>query len=241
MKNQCFEPRKNTFKAADCDIMRRRDRVKSLSAKFNMEIQSDHFGQGTTLSVENCFVEYLAKNGEVLAHFHLHMVDQRNQHTEATHAHMKVLLKLLARQKKIRSGCSTIWEHTDGCTKQYRCAKALHLLSYLATEFEITIDRQIDAPGHGKDVVDGLNAKDKVYLRKAMITADKTNKTDSTHNNKLKMDPAVVDALGNPIERDIDQMRMEYALKKALHTMTPQKPKRKQKKTHSVIDELKKL
>jgi len=55
------------------------------------------------------------------------------------------------------------------------------------------------------------------------------------------MDPAVADALGNPIERDIDQMRMEYALKKALHTMTPQKPKRKQKKTHSVIDELKKL
>ena len=26
-----------------------------------------------------------------------------------------------------------------------------------------------------------------------MITADKTNKTDSADNNKLKMDPAVVD------------------------------------------------
>ena len=63
----------------------------------------------------------------------------------------------------------------------------------MATEYEITIDRQLDSPGHGKDVVDGLNAKDKVYLRKAMITADKTNKTDSAHNNKLKMDPAVVD------------------------------------------------
>ena len=121
------------------------------------------------------------------------MADKSNQDAASTHAHMQVLLKLLARQKKIRSGCSTIWEHTDGCTKQYRCAKALHLLSYLATEFEITIDRQIDAPGHGKDVVDGLNAKDKVYLRKAMITADKPNTTDSADNNKLKMDPAVVD------------------------------------------------
>ena len=38
------------------------------------------------------------------------------------------------------------------------------------------MDRQIDAPGHGKDVGDGLNAKDKVYLRKAMITADKPTK-----------------------------------------------------------------
>ena len=55
------------------------------------------------------------------------------------------------------------------------------------------------------------------------------------------MEPALVEALGNPIERDINQMRTEYALKKALHTMTPKKPKRKQKKTHSVIDELKKL
>ena len=181
-----------TFKAAACDIMTRRDCAKQLSAKFNKEIQSDHFGQGTTLSMEGCFVEYL-ENGEVLAHFHSHMADKSNQDAASTHAHMQVLLKLLARQKKIRSGCSTIWEHTDGCTKQYRCAKALHLLSYLATEFDITIDRQIDAPGHGKDVVDGLNAQDKVYLRKAMITADKTNKTDSADNNKLKMDPAVVD------------------------------------------------
>ena len=55
------------------------------------------------------------------------------------------------------------------------------------------------------------------------------------------MDPALVDALGNPIERDIDQMRMEYALKKAVSQMKPPKPKRKPKKTHSVIDELKKL
>ena len=38
-----------------------------------------------------------------------------------------------------------------------------------------------------------LNAQDKVYLRKAMITADKNNKTGVSDNNKLKMDPAVVD------------------------------------------------
>ena len=49
-------------------------------------------------------------------------------------------------------------------------------------------------PGHKKDVVDGLNAQDKVYVRKVMITADKTNKTDSADNNKLKIDPAVVDS-----------------------------------------------
>uniref|UniRef100_A0A6T8CRX0 Uncharacterized protein n=1 Tax=Prymnesium polylepis TaxID=72548 RepID=A0A6T8CRX0_9EUKA len=37
------------------------------------------------------------------------------------------------------------------------------LLSVVATEFNITIDRAIGAPGHGKDLVDGLNAMDKIY------------------------------------------------------------------------------
>ena len=41
-------------------------------------------------------------------------------------------------------------------------------LTILACEFELTIDRVIGAPGHGKDVVDGLNATDKIYLRKCM-------------------------------------------------------------------------
>ena len=155
---------KNTFKAAACDIMTRRDYAERLWAKFNKEIQSDHFGQGTTMSKVGCFVEYFAKNGEIFAHFHLHMAEKSSQDPAATHAHMQVWLNLLADQKKVHYSHSTIGEHTDGCIKQYRCAKALHLLSYLALQYGITMDRQID-PGHEKDVVDGPNAQDKVYLR----------------------------------------------------------------------------
>ena len=59
----------------------------------------------------------------------------------------------------IRPSISTIWEHTDGCTKQYRCSKSLYLLSSLAVEYEVTIDRHIDAPGHGKDLFDGVMHK----------------------------------------------------------------------------------
>mmetsp|Transcript_86996 Transcript_86996/g.261346 ORF Transcript_86996/g.261346 Transcript_86996/m.261346 type:complete len:95 (-) Transcript_86996:587-871(-) len=42
------------------------------------------------------------------------------------------------------------------------------LLSVLSYAFGISIDRAIGAPGHGKDIVDGLNAQDKVFLRKKM-------------------------------------------------------------------------
>ena len=51
-----------------------------------------------------------------------------------------------------------MWDQTDGCAKQYRCSIAYYLMSYLSTSYQIVLDRAVDAPGHGKDVVDGFNA-----------------------------------------------------------------------------------
>jgi hypothetical protein len=44
----------------------------------------------------------------------------------------------------------------------------MYLLTVLAVAYEITIDRAIGAPGHGKDEVDGLNATDKRFLKVKM-------------------------------------------------------------------------
>ena len=60
-------------------------------------------------------------------------------------------------------------EETDGCAKQYRCASAINLLSMLPMKYNIVIDRAVGAPGHGKDVVDGLNALDERYLKQCMF------------------------------------------------------------------------
>ena len=40
----------------------------------------------------------------------------------------------------------------------------LCFLSMISNNFNIIADRTIEAPGHGKDVVDGINACDKKYL-----------------------------------------------------------------------------
>ena len=37
-------------------------------------------------------------------------------------------------------------------------------MSYLSTSYKIVLDRVLDTPGHGKDVVDGFNAVQKRYL-----------------------------------------------------------------------------
>jgi hypothetical protein len=44
----------------------------------------------------------------------------------------------------------------------------LYLLSLLSAVHNIVIDRAIGAPGHGKDIVDGLNATDKRFLASKM-------------------------------------------------------------------------
>ena len=51
--------------------------------------------------------------------------------------------------------------NTDGCAEQYRYASALYLMSVMSQTYSIIIDRGISAPGHGNEVIDGLNAVDK--------------------------------------------------------------------------------
>ena len=68
----------------------------------------------------------------------------------------------------LTTSLSTIWENTDGCAKQYRCASALYLMSVTSQTYSIIIDRGISAPGHGKEVVDGLNDAYKRYIYQLM-------------------------------------------------------------------------
>ena len=63
---------------------------------------------------------------------------------------------------------STIWENTDGCSEQYICASALYLMSVMSQCYSVIIYRGISTPGHGKEVVYGLNAADKLYIYQLM-------------------------------------------------------------------------
>ena len=62
------------------------------------------------------------------------------------------------------STLSTIWENTDGCAEQYRCASALYLMSVFYQCHSIIIYWGISTPGNGKEVFDGLNFIDKRYI-----------------------------------------------------------------------------
>ena len=57
-----------------------------------------------------------------------------------------------------------MWDQINGCAKHYRCSIAYYLMSYLSYSYQIFLDRAVDTPSHGKDVVDGFNAVQKQYL-----------------------------------------------------------------------------
>ena len=71
----------------------------------------------------------------------------------------------------LTASLSTILENTGGCAEQYRCASTLYLMSVMSQNYPIIIDRGISAPGHVKEVVDGLNDVDKLYIYKLMSKA----------------------------------------------------------------------
>ena len=75
---------------------------------------------------------------------------------------------MIKNKQVLTTSLSTKCKNTDGCAEQYRCACALYLISVMSQTNTIIIDRGISAPGHGKEVFDGLNAIDKRYIYQLM-------------------------------------------------------------------------
>ena len=100
--------------------------------------------------------------------FHSFLPDDSKQDAATTTAHSKQLILLLKNKQVLTKSLSTTCENNDGCAEQYRCASALYLLSVISQTYSLIIDWGISAPGHGKEVVDGLNAVDKRYIYQLM-------------------------------------------------------------------------
>ena len=80
------------------------------------------------------------------------------------------MISLLKEKTLLTTSLSKIWKNTDGCADQYICASALYQISVISQCYSIIIDLGISAPGHGKEVIDGLNDVDKRHIYKLMST-----------------------------------------------------------------------
>ena len=96
--------------------------------------------------------------------FHSFLSDDRKQGSATTIAHRKRIIELLKQRKIMSNTLSIIWGNTYGCVDHYRFFTVLYLISMLSQAFYVIIDRGIIEPGHGREVVYGLNYIDKRFL-----------------------------------------------------------------------------
>jgi hypothetical protein len=62
----------------------------------------------------------------------------------------------------------TVWKGTDGAATLYRCSKSIYGQGKLSAELHITINAQVEAPGHGKWWLDGKMGSDKRYCQQCL-------------------------------------------------------------------------
>ena len=99
--------------------------------------------------------------------FHCNLSDEIDQDDRTTATHLRTLLQLILTEGMIAPLLITMWDHMDGCANQYRCESAINLLSCLALDFSIIIIRVVRIPVNRKDVVDGLNGRNKWMIKSA--------------------------------------------------------------------------
>ena len=64
----------------------------------------------------------------LMAQFHSNLSDESDQDASITAIHICILLKMLLTKQMIHPFLTTIWNHTDGCAKQYCCPSYIYLL-----------------------------------------------------------------------------------------------------------------
>ena len=110
--------------------------------------------------------------------FHSHFSDGLRENAATAHVHMLVLDQFLIGKQNVLIEGGTIFNHIDGCAKQYLCATALYLISIFCAKKCFCVDREIGAPINGKYLVGGLNACYKQYMKRYMKHINQTHEGD---------------------------------------------------------------
>jgi hypothetical protein len=137
---------------------------------FNKEIQSSYY-QNTSVSVKGALIEWVDAAGETRTRYFSYLSDNSKQDaaTTAHNMHCELCVDGFAMQlvEELMVG-GTVWKGTDGAATLNRCSKSFYSQGKLSVELHITIDAQVEAPGHGKWWLDGKTGSDKHYCQQCM-------------------------------------------------------------------------
>ena len=78
----------------------------------------------------------------------------------------------------------TVWKGTDGAAISYRCGKSIYGQAKLSSLLHVTINIQVEAPGHGKWWLDGKTGSNKRFCQQCMSSVV-TPKEDNRGKQKM--------------------------------------------------------
>ena len=134
------------------DVSSHRDYGERMKVNFNEEIQSEYYGN-TSVSMEGASLEWMDEVNVRHTRYFGHWSDDSKQDAAATTRNMREELCVEGDALHLVEGLSvggTVWKGTDGASTSYRCGKSIMGQGILSAELGITIDAQVEAPGHGK-------------------------------------------------------------------------------------------
>ena len=149
----------------DNNILIRRDHSERYTPCQTGEIMSEGIGTDGDVSMEGATVLYKPQRSE--SHrkiLYTHLSDDKKQNGSTVRCNTEHLLNDLDNRGELpRELLYSIYEIVDGCAVQYRCGQVLYFLSQIALSRRARFVRCVQAPGHGKEEVDGLQGVEKIY------------------------------------------------------------------------------
>jgi hypothetical protein len=139
--------RRKTFKSLIYALFTKRDFAVAIQVAMHNEVQGDHFGNIRKIILEGSCIEYYSEAlGKLTKQFHSHLSDGAAQCAATSFENMYRMLNCLKEKGLLHELLTVFYDHTDGCTCQYRCATAVYFLSMLSFMFEVTIDQTRGLP-----------------------------------------------------------------------------------------------
>ena len=114
--------------------------------------------------------------------FHYFIYYNSDQYGSTNYAHMKTIIKEFSQHNLLVPWLRKICENTDNCAEQYRCATALFISYFLSNLSSVIIDLAISDPGHGKNVLYGIND---VYKNFSIDILNKIQFPDIQENSNI--------------------------------------------------------
>jgi hypothetical protein len=123
LKHLIGTKRHETFKSLLRALFTKHNFVGAIQAAMHNKVQGDHFGKTRKMILEGSCSEYYSKAlGKLTKEFHSHLSDDVAQCAAATSfENMYVMLNHLKEKGLLHKHLTVIYNHTYGCTCQYRC------------------------------------------------------------------------------------------------------------------------